>query len=143
MTTVVLQEPLRIEIEQAAAKEGIVVDKWIESAVKRQLMLSRQKAIIQETEAWYRLPSAERERFRGKYVAVSGGEVVDFDSDRLLLYRRVSERFGRIPFLITEGGDEPIPEYLARTFFDCNHHVQKAIEPSASGRGSLPSLGKM
>lgn len=111
MTAVVLQDPLSTEIEQAAAEEGVVVDKWIEDAVRRQLMLFRQKTIVSETEAWYRLPSADRERFRGQYVAVSGGEVVDFDTDRLSLYRRVIERFGRRAILITEGGDNPIPEY--------------------------------
>lgn len=111
MITIVVQEPLGIEIEQAAAEEGILVDKWIEGAVKRQLLLSHQRVIVLETEAWHRLPPVEREQFRGKYVAVSGGKVVDFDSDRLLLYRRMVERFGRRPILITEGGDRPIPEY--------------------------------
>jgi hypothetical protein len=43
------------------------------------------------------------------------GAIVDSDSNRMLLYARVRERFGRQPVLITEGGDQPIPVYRIRS----------------------------
>ena len=37
-----------------------------------------------------------RERYPGKYIAVRGGRVIDFDEDKELLRRRLEERFGDI-----------------------------------------------
>ncbi len=64
-----------------------------------------------ETEAWYNLPLEERKRYEGKFVAVYEGQVVDSDLDRLALYHRLRQKFGRQTVLITEGGDYPIPVY--------------------------------
>ncbi len=68
-----------------------------------------------EIEAWYGLPVEERKRYEGQFVAVYKGQVVDSDSDRLTLYHRLRQQFGRQTILITEGGDYPIPVYRARS----------------------------
>ncbi len=68
-----------------------------------------------ETEAGYELPSEERARYAGQFVAVHEGRVVDTDSDRSALYARVRERFGRQPILITEGGEAPSPGYTVHS----------------------------
>ena len=112
MTTIALQEPKLIaEIMEIAEHEGQSATDFVVEAVQRYIALYRQKRIQAETEAWYRLPVAQRQRYAGQYVAVLGGEVVDSDPERLALYHRLKERFGREPILIIEGGEQAMPTY--------------------------------
>jgi hypothetical protein len=112
MTTIALQEPKLIaEIMEIAEHEGQSATDLVIEAVQRYIALHRQKRIQAETEAWYRLPVADRQQYAGHYVAVTGGEVVDSDSERLTLYYRIKERYGREPVLIMEGGEQAIPVY--------------------------------
>ena len=66
--------------------------------------VQRQAKIHIEAEAWRAMPEAERRRYRNQFVAVHNGQVIDHDADRLLLYRRVREKLGDVPVLITPGG---------------------------------------
>ncbi len=115
MSTLTLQEPLADEVRQAAQQEGMEAADFLADAVRHRLAAFRQKRIVAETEAWYRLPIEERQKYQGKYVAVYDGQVIDSDTDRLALYLRVRERLGRQTVLITEGGDHPIPIYRVRS----------------------------
>lgn len=112
MITIALQEPKLIaEIMEIAEHEGQSATDFVVEAVERYIALYRQKRIQAETEAWYRLPVTQRQRYAGQYVAVMGGEVVDSDPERLTLYYRLKERFGREPVLIIEGSEQAMPTY--------------------------------
>ncbi len=116
MSAIALHEPLLIEeTQQVAAREGVDAAEVLAEAVRHYLTLYRQKRIATETEAWYAMPAEDRQRYTGKYVAVYDGQIVDSDQDRLALFFRAHERFGRYPILITEGGDQPIPVYRVRS----------------------------
>ena len=115
MTALSLQPSLADEVYQAARHEGRDAAEFLAEAVRQRLAVYRQKRIVAETEAWYRLPVEERKGYAGRYVAVYEGQVIDSDSDRLTLYLRIRERLGREPVLITEGGDRPIPVYRVRS----------------------------
>ena len=115
MVMLPLQEELIDQVRQLTESEGLDTAEFVAEAIRHHLATFRQKRIAAETAAWYRLPTEERARYTGKYVAVCGGQVVDSDPDRLALYFRVRERFGRQPVLITEGGDYPIPVYRVRS----------------------------
>jgi hypothetical protein len=112
MTTIALQEPKLIaEIIELAEQEGQSATDLVIEAVQRYIALHRQKRIQAETEAWYRLPVTQRQRYAGQYVAVTGGEVVDSDPERLVLYYRIKEQYGREPVLIMEGDEQGMPVY--------------------------------
>ena len=116
MSTIVLQEPSLVEeVQRLSEQEGLDTAVFMAEAVRRHLASYRQKRIMVETEAWYGLPVEERKRYEGQFVAVYKGQVVDSDSDRLTLYHRLRQRFGRQTILITEGGDYPIPVYRVRS----------------------------
>ena len=115
LTSLSLQPPLADEVYQAARHEGRDAAEFLAEAVRQHLAMYRQKRIVAETEAWYRLPAEERKSYAGRYVAVYDGQVVDSDTDRMTLYLRIRERLGREPVLITEGGDQPIPVYRVRS----------------------------
>ena len=116
MENITLQEMALVEeVRRVTEQEGMDTEAFLAEAVRRHLATFRQKRIVAETEAWYRLPPAERHRYQGKYVAVYQGQVIDSDADRLTLYHRVRQKFGRQTVLITEGGDQPVPVYRVRS----------------------------
>ena len=116
MPTITLQEPSLVEeVQHITEQEGLDTTTFVAEAVRRHLASYRQKRIVAETEAWYGLPLEERKRYEGVFVAVYNGQVVDSDPNRLTLYHRVRQRFGRQTILITEGGDYPIPVYQVRS----------------------------
>lgn len=116
MVTIALEEPTLVEaVQRITEQEGLDTTAFVAEAVRRHLATYRQKRLMAETEAWYRLPVEARNQYQGKFVAVYQGQVVDSDPDRLTLYQRVRQRFGRQTILITEGGAQPIPVYRVRS----------------------------
>jgi len=63
----------------------------------REVPASWLKHEVDEDFAWIGAHWEElRERYPGKYIAVRGGQVIDFDEDKEQLRRRLEERFGDI-----------------------------------------------
>jgi prevent-host-death family protein len=64
-----------------------------------------------EREAFARLAPGVSKRLRGKYIAVSGGQVVGSDADHERLYRRVLKKVGgRVFFIGRVGAPPPLVE---------------------------------
>jgi hypothetical protein len=47
------------------------------------------------------------QRFMGKYVAVLHGQIVDSDTNKAVLAKRVYETHGYVPIYITQVTDQP------------------------------------
>ena len=75
----------------------------------------RRAKIHVEAEAWRNLPVVVRLNYGNDFVAVYDGQVVDHDADRLVLYRRVREQFGREPVLITPANSPSPREFRLRS----------------------------
>lgn len=61
----------------------------------------RRAKIHSEALAWRATPEETRSAYGDVFVAVHGGKVIDHDPDRLILYRRVRQKMGDVPVLIT------------------------------------------
>ena len=63
-----------------------------------------------EQERWFSLPVTVRERFRGRFIAVQDGQVIDEDDDHQALIRRVHSHFpdGAIPILNGDWDETPV-----------------------------------
>ena len=119
MDTIHLQEAALVrEVQQVATHEGKEAEAIVEEAVRQHLAHYRQKRILAETEAWYRLPTELRNQYKEQYVAVYNGVIIDSDVDRIQLHFRVRERYDRQPILIIAGSDEPMPVYRVRSTLD-------------------------
>jgi hypothetical protein len=112
---VVLPESLEAEIHEAADRQGIGVSEFVVAAVQLALTEYRERQIAAEAKAWYALSPDLRQSYAGRYVAVYQGKVVDADLDQRSLLVRVQQQFGRVPVMITEGGDHPVPVYAIRS----------------------------
>lgn len=116
MPTVAIEPDLYTRIEETAYAQAISIDSVVAEAASQYLWeLERQK--ISEEAAIYRSRHAElRQNYFGKYVAMHDGEVVDYDSNMDMLWRRVRQRFGRTPIMIALVGASPEDTYVRHAF---------------------------
>ena len=107
MPTVVLDQDVYERLETLAKERLTTADTLVGDAARQYLWeLERQK--ISEESAIYRKRHAEiKEKFLGEYIAMHEGEVVDHDEDMERLWRRIRQRFGRTPIMITYVDETP------------------------------------
>lgn len=72
-------------------------------------------AIARETEHFVARHTELLEQYRGAYIAMKEGVVVDHDHDRLTLYERVAAMWGDTPVLVTPVREEPIQGFVIRS----------------------------
>mgnify|MGYP001161955759 CR=1 FL=1 len=112
MVTIELSEAaLAEEVNRVASHEGKEAKEVLAEAVRQYLDAYREERIRAEAKAWYALPVEMREQYRGVFVAVYNGEIIDSDQNQRTLYLRAKARFGREPVLLVEGGAQPMPVY--------------------------------
>lgn len=69
----------------------------------------------QEIAAYEAMHAELWERLPGMWVAIHDGQLADQDRDKVELYHRVRDRFGRIPVLIRKVKAVPTEEIRLRT----------------------------
>jgi len=118
MSTIV-QVPLDAELveslRQIAGQEGVSLENVVSDLVRKYLRDARRQKIRVEVEHYQAMHADLREKHFGQHVAIHDGRLVDHDPDPVALVRRIRQRFGRRPILITQVGDEPIRELVIRS----------------------------
>ncbi len=67
-----------------------------------------------EAQFWRTAPEEIRKPYGADFVAVHNGEVIDHDSDRMALHRRIQRRFNDLPILITPAQASAPREFTVR-----------------------------
>ena len=75
----------------------------------------RREQIEQEIAAYEAMHARLWQELPGMWVAIHEGELVDYDRDKVELYRRVQERFGKKPVLLREVKAKATEEIWLRT----------------------------
>ena len=65
-------------------------------------------AFLQNMETFHQLKNSLLIEHKGEYVAILGGQPVDFDVDDEKLAQRMYEKYGDVPFFIAFVSTEPI-----------------------------------
>ena len=107
MTVLQIPEKLAEQLQQEAAAEGIAIDKLLEEALQERRERAQRARLDAEIATWQAQPPEIRMRYKGEYVAVQEGIVVDHDSNLATLHRRVRARFGKAAVLITPADGRP------------------------------------
>lgn len=105
LSTTISPQRAEPEIEESRADESL-------DETAQQLLI--------EQESWYHRPQTEKARYQNEFVALYGGEVVDHDTQRLVLLRRIRQKFGQAPVAILPAAQNAVPEYII-------HHPQVAV----------------
>ena len=101
MTVLVLAKPTLTErVTQWTQATDRPADDVLEEAVQTYFDAIEEAAIIRETEAFWLAYDSLLARYRGGFVAMRQGEVVDHDPDLARLEHRVRADFGLLPVLI-------------------------------------------
>lgn len=108
MAELLISENLVQTIREEASLRGLTIESFLQGAVTRERTLSDRRKIEREQSWWLSLPLRERAKYEGEHVAVHDCRLVDHDSDKIALYRRVRARYGNTAVLImpAEGPQE-------------------------------------
>ncbi len=115
MGEIILRSDLHETLEQDAKREARSVSEIVNEAIERYLH-ERQIAKLDAEIATYEMMYPElRQKHLGQWVAVHEQKLVDHDSDRAALYKRVRATYGRTAILIRQVTEQPDNETWIRT----------------------------
>lgn len=115
MNAIVLEPNLRKRLEQDAAEEVRSVNDLVNEAVARYLRERQEAKIDREIAAFDAMHVHLTREHLEEWVAVHDQELVDHDSDRVALYRRIRTRYGRTAVLIRQVTASRTDEVWLRT----------------------------
>lgn len=121
--TVELDEQMMGIVRSQAQENAQSLDEFVQAAIVAYVQSlsvlpgtaspaeERRARIRKEAAAWRSLPEEERRRHGDAFVAVRGGRVVDSDTDRVALLKRMRARYGGEPVLITPAAADTPREF--------------------------------
>ena len=107
MTNISLAPELYRQVEAMAEARNLSADDILAEAVRGYLWRSQRAKISVETRIYRERHAELRPQYLGQYIAMDNGQVVDHDIDFNDLHKRIRDRFGRSPVMITKVEEEP------------------------------------
>jgi len=115
MEAIALRTDLRETLEKDAEQEARSINEIVNEAVEHYVRQRQLAKLDAEIAAYERLHPELRQKYWGQWVAVHEQKLVDHDSDRTALYRRVRAQYGRTAVLIRQVTEQPSGEIWVRT----------------------------
>jgi Family of unknown function (DUF5678) len=115
MITVPIREDLYEPIQQLARQERVSIDTIVDKWLTRQLALEREQQIKEETNRFQEKHAELLNQYRGEFIAMQNGNVLDHGIDLRDLYLRVKRQYKNAPVLITQVTENPKPVYNMRS----------------------------
>ncbi len=110
-----ISEHILTELAPVAEQEHKEVGDLVNEVLQQYIWQAKERKIDQEMEAYRAMHAELKQKFLGQYVAIHDGQLVDYDSDRQALSRRVRREYGSTAVLITPVEDAPEREFLVLT----------------------------
>lgn len=101
MPTVAIESDLYKRVEQAAEEHRSSVGDIFARAVCLYLWELERRKVSKESKIYRQRHAELKTKYLGQYIAMRAGQVVDHDRDFQTLRRRIHQRFGRAPVMIT------------------------------------------
>lgn len=115
MQMLTLPHDLTETLVAQSRREARPIDDIVSEAVEQYLEAKWRAKLDEELAAYVKLHADLVHTHFGAWVAIHDGTVVDHDQDRVALYRRVRQHYGRVPVLVCEVTAEPVEEIWVRT----------------------------
>jgi hypothetical protein len=115
MEAIALRTDLRETLEKDAEQEARSINEIVNEAVEHYVRQRQLAKLDAEIAAYERLHPELRQKYCGQWIAVHEQKLVDHDSDRTALYRRVRAQYGRTAVLIRQVTEQPSGEIWVRT----------------------------
>ena len=107
MLSVTLKPDVAEQISQIAGESKMETEAVVDTAVRAYLRKRAEEKIRAEQKKFNEQKESLLVKYKGEYVAVHNGEVIDHDPSIGELHRRVHKSLGRIPVLLKKVTDEP------------------------------------
>lgn len=111
MTVIELSPRLINPLQVLAKRQEASVEEIVEGLIDRFLREQRHVQLFQEMERFQEQHSDLLPQYRGRFVSMLDGQVLDNDVDGGALYARLTRQYGDAPVLIVELTDEPDQEF--------------------------------
>lgn len=108
--SITLEQGLVHDLEHTAKQQGIDLETLIRDLWRKHRAQAQQEKIHAEMEAFQKMHTRLLPLYRGQYVAIHKGQVIDHDPDRLELYRRIRVHHAQTAVLITPVMEQPVEE---------------------------------
>jgi hypothetical protein len=102
-----LLDPLRL----VARRQEASVEQIVEDLIDRFLREQRHAQLLQEMERFRQQHAQLVDQYRGKYIGMLDGQVLDSDVDGGALHARLSRQYRESPVLVVEVTDQPEQEF--------------------------------
>lgn len=100
-----------VELQQESS--AMPIHDIVERVLQQYLFRQRQEKIARERR-WYEAHHPDLvQQYRGQYVAVHNGRVIDKDQEGRALSKRVRQKYGRLAIAIIHIADTPEPPTLS------------------------------
>lgn len=96
-----LPEYIVNKLQRAAKLKAMDIPRLLDEVVDRYLEEKVLSQIEKEQQSYEAQHDQLLEQYKGEYIAMQNGQVIDHDSDRVALSHRVRARYGNAPMLIT------------------------------------------
>jgi hypothetical protein len=114
LTQVPMDAKLARSLQQVAAERGASVEEVMNDLARQYLRQARHVELTAEMERYRAQHATLLEKYRGEYLGLRNGQVLDHDQDGGKLYLRLRAKYGGIPILIVEVTDTPEQEFTVR-----------------------------
>ncbi len=111
MTVIELSPRTITSLKVLARQQQTPVETIVEELIDRFLREYRHESLLQEMERFRQQHAELLAQFRGQYIGMLNGQVVDSDADGGALHIRLARRYGDQPVLIVEITDQPEQEF--------------------------------
>ena len=89
MAALDISQELATDIAREAQNQGLSIEDFLNTAVRRQRTLTARQKIESEQQWWLDQPLRTRLDYEGQFVAVHNRQVIDHDADKIVLTKRV------------------------------------------------------
>ena len=103
------------QLEQVAREKETTPQRLAEQAIREFLRNEARLRMQREIQAFVRMHADLLGKYRGDYVAINQGKLIDHDHDQLALYQRVEKRQPNTPVLIKQVLADPEEVYTFRS----------------------------
>ncbi|MGH2594201.1 MAG: hypothetical protein ACRDGG_11885 [Anaerolineae bacterium] len=115
MLTVTLKPDIAEQIDRLAGETQTSAEVFVDRALRSYLAQFDREKIRAEMKAFEQLRGTLLAQYRGEYVAIHEGQVIDHDPDLRTLHLRVFARLGHTVVLLKRVTDEPERELVFRS----------------------------
>ncbi len=115
MLTINLEPDIAEEIDQRAHEANLTPAAYVDAALRAYLAELRWDKIGVEQDAFEKQKPELLSKYRGEYIAMHEGQVIDHDSSAGTLHKRVFARLGHTPVLLKQVIDEPDRDLVIRS----------------------------